>query len=668
MIIEDYVGEENDSDIDSFHASLTAATQARWRSLEFISSETDCFLYLGQPSHLHVFHSLTTLKVNMPRGMNGPVDILPHLQRLENFHAYHLCLPAYSPDVHLPLIQTLRVLHLKCVSIQWLAGQTFPALEGCTILFPPHTEAFALVNMPSCSSLKYDSNTLGPLGHFSLPSLAKLDVKCGQWSTSRGTLQVAASHPMFLTAHNMTCLYLQVECNDQMIAYMLRLVPALEKLWLGLARPCALSEAFFQEFVIGKPGSSAITNGLSNQIITSICRKLKRFYLHYKRWLRGSEKKSPISAFGDIVASRWTEEPSRFSLCLSSDDWPEGQVWEVHEPVERFDLNLKEEKVHIGFSGPHGIVPLSPASGVNFFEFPPLSELEYITAHGNLYIPIDDFFPYYKLGELRMRHAFLKIHPNTRLPSNLSLFHTLRVLLVYSIPSSLLAGQIFHKLERYMETSNDNAHDLRQGMLTEMPVCTRLVVELSRLAGFKLPEICELSVCLDADEPNDIWERHVAVNTNLSGLKLLHLHCGILDFKWPTRTDVIQILRSLPALATLIVDEAYIATPYVDFFNAFVPIDEQGTTTGLNQSSEERPISGVLCPNLESLHIEGIDIIEKPELVPLLKDVVTLRAVVGCPLKSFAIYKDGVKWELTGMNGSFTIEEVVPAKRFALEI
>jgi len=663
VTIEDFLADGNDFDIDNFHASLTAATQATWRSLEFISFGPDCLLYLGQPSHVHVFHSLTTLKVNMAKDTNGPVDILPHLQRLENFNAQHLYLPIYPPDVHLPLTQTLRVLHLKCASIQWLAGQVFPALNDCTIIFPPHTEAFELVDMPLCSSLKYNSNGLGHLGRFSLPSLARLNVKCGQWSTSRGTLQVAALHPMLLTTHSITCIYLQVECSEQLLAYILRLVPNLEKLWLGLARPCALSKAFFQEFV-GGPSSRPMTGSPNRTVAPLLCRKLKMLYLHYKRWFRGSEMRGPISALGNIVGPRQLEERSRFSLRLSSDDWPKGQVWKVHEPVKRFDLNLNGGEFYIGFPSPYGIVPLSPASKVNILAFPHFKELEYITAHGNWYLPIEDFFPFHNLGEVRMQYTFLKIQPNTPLPSP---FHTLRVLLMYSIPSSLLLGQVFHKLERFLEYSSDNAHDLRQGLLTEMPVCTRLVVELSRLATLKLPEICELSVCFDDDEPNEIWARQVAVNSNLPGLKLLHLHCGVLNFKWPTRANIMRILRSLPALEILVIDDAYITIPYVDFLKAFVPIDAQ-ESTGLNQSSGEHQILKVPCPNLQSLHIEGTNIIEQPAFIPVLKDVVTLRAVFGSPLKSFTIYRDRRKWELIGRDGGFTIEEGVPAIQFVLEI
>jgi hypothetical protein len=64
-------------------------------------------LYLVQPTCLHITHSLTTLKIQLSKRMDSPVDILPHLQRLEIFEARHLCLPFYPPDASLPLIHTL---------------------------------------------------------------------------------------------------------------------------------------------------------------------------------------------------------------------------------------------------------------------------------------------------------------------------------------------------------------------------------------------------------------------------------------------------------------------------------------------------------------------------------------------------------------------------------
>ena len=251
---------------------------------------------------------------------------------------------------------------------------------------------------------------------------------------------------------------------------------------------------------------------------------------------------------------------------------------------------------------------------------------------------------------------------NTPLSPDVPLFHTVMVLAVHTAPLSFFAGQTFHKLERYQEQWNDYKNISIQRRWTEMPVCTRLVAPLSRLAALKLPRIHELVVFFDHSAPNYLWKKHIAVNANLSGLTLLGLR-GI-DNEWSPLTDITQILRPLSALETLVID---LVVPILTFFRDFIPME----TSGLNQSSCEGQISRVLCPRLQSLQIEGIEPTEELELMPVLKDIVTRHAIIGSPLKSFTFYFDrdpGKKWEMIGRDGSFTMEEVVPAQRFQLNI
>jgi hypothetical protein len=112
--------------LEPLMTAITTTTTPRLTVIEVF--HPDAALYLVQPAQFQIFSSLTTLRL-ICRRMQNPVDILPHLHKLETFEAHHLLLPIYSPNVDLPLIQTLRVLHLKCVSVQWMTGQTFPALQ-----------------------------------------------------------------------------------------------------------------------------------------------------------------------------------------------------------------------------------------------------------------------------------------------------------------------------------------------------------------------------------------------------------------------------------------------------------------------------------------------------------------------------------------------------------
>jgi len=640
--------------------AITRTVTPRFTVLEVFHPDTA--LYIVQLAHFRAFSSLTTLRL-ICRRMQNPVDILPSLHKLEIFDAHHLCLPIDPPAVDLPLTQTLRKLRLKCVSIQWMAGQIFPALEECSIIFPQYADIFQSVYMPSCSILRYDFNSLSALEHFHCPRLGKLEIKCGQWRKWRGNLQLAALHPIF-AAQSLTRLHLKIKCSERLLNYMLRLAPALEDLWMGLSSPHALSGTFFLAFAAGGRNTTVEPSG---RTIAPLCKQLRKLHLHYKRWSRGTERNGLIPAFGAIVASHPAKEQT-FSFRLGFGEGLELQEWIIHEPVESFDFELKRSRIFIGVSSPLGIVPLSRALVENGSEYPPPPrESEYIATDEYLMLPIDYFFSFHSLKEVRMRRLGLGMRSNTQSSPDAPLFHTLKVLIVYVSRLSPLASQTFHKLERYQEGYAFNVDEPRQDRLTEMPVCTRLVMLLSRLATLKLPQVRELEVLVDDEkEPDYLWEKYVVVNAQLSGLKLLKLSMtrgsGTSHFN-----DIPKILGSLPALETLVLHKRHLVHPYVTFFEAFIPMNAQGTS----ELTWEGQIPKVLCPRLESLQIEGISPTVQPELMPVLKNIVTLRAILGSPLKSFTFYDDypgKKKWELIGRDGGFTMEEVVPAQRFKLDI
>ena len=651
--------------------AITTTVTPRFTVMEVF--HPDAALYLVQPSHFRIFSSLTTLRL-ICKGMQNPVDVLPSLHKLEIFEAHYLSLPSYPPAVDLPLTQILRVLHLRSVSVQWIAGRIFPALEECSIIFPHHADAIQSVYLPSCSNLKYDSNNLRTLEHFHHPPLARLEIKCGQWMSWRGNLQLAALHHTF-AAQSLTCLHLEIKCSERLLGYMLRLVPALEELWMGLSSPGALSSDFFMAFATG--GRNAIA-GPSSQTITPLCRQLKELHLHYNRWSRVTERNALIPAFGAIVAAHPRGEQQNLSFRLSFGEGPKLQEWIIHDPMKEFGAELNSDRAFIGVSGAHGIVPLSRASVGNGddplteLEYLPLPmESEYITTHEPLALPIDYFLSFRSLKEVRMYGLDLEIESNAQFSSIASLFHTLKVLAVSSAPPSLFAGQIFPKLERYQERWSYCSDNPDRDLLIEMPVCTRLVVPLSRLVTVMLPQICELGVFIDHEKPNYIWGKHIATNANISGLKLLHLCVDDDDPRNDDpRTAILDIIGSLPALETLVLDGRHLAVPYIDFFKAFIPMNEQGTS-GRVQSNSESQIPGVLCPGLKSVQIEGIRLTEQPKLMPILKDIVTLRFISGSPLKSFTFYfpgHPGKKWEVIGRDRSFCMQEISPARRFRLDI
>ena len=409
-------------------------------------------LHLMQPACSHIYHSLTTLKIQLFKRMDNPADILPHLQRLETLEASRLCLPFYSPEYSpLPLIHTLRFLYLKSVSVQWMAGHVFPALEKCRIIFPHHVDTIHAshpVTLPSCSLLLYHSNDLHPLTQFHLPSLDELDVKNAQWNVWRGDPQLAILLSIIAARSQcLTLLRLDVRCSEQLLVYVLKLAPVLEQLSLGLAHPNALSKTFFQAFIIREPNADSVAKmvGSPSQTITPLCPSLKSLHLHYRRWMRGPDKKSLVITFGDIVESRKLETTSSFSLSLSLDEALDSH-WTIGKPVGEAQYSEGAGLI-LGISTRHAIIPVSTllpvcglvplplkvAQSLHLFSFASTASLEFLFIHDHIELMVYDYD--------RPPLPF-------SLPCELPLFAALKVLVMKCNNLSILAGHIFHKLER----------------------------------------------------------------------------------------------------------------------------------------------------------------------------------------------------------------------------
>ena len=621
-------------DLGSFFAPLMTAitTTATPHLTSMTLCNLDAVLYLVQPGRFRVLRSLTRLTIWLPKRMESPTNILPHLQRLEYFNAEHLDLPLYPPDARLPLVQTLRDLSLRSVSVQWMAGRVFPVLRRCFIMFPHQTDAICLqpVAMPTCTSLTYKSNGLDPLRCFLDLPLAGLTVTSGQWNITRGNLQLMIiTHTLVPCAQSLTMLDLQVRCSEQLLTCMLSLLPALVTLYLRLASPRALSEAFFQAFVSTESDedSPCEMGGLPSP---RLCLNLSQLEVNYKRWLRGPERMTLPLVFGDIVSSRLV-----FQLCLRLDDL--AQAWHVERHVESINEVADDELSTIGISSPQGIIPLEIVADDPLLEVP-FKEAEYLVAVHQL--SIECLSTLRHLVELRVggEKDVLPSEP----PSNLPLFHTLRVLEAENMHSSFLAGQTFHKLERCRMSLSGEVPTLSEDQFTQMPVCTKLDVDdLTLLATLKLPRICELGVSFDHTEFYVLWETHIAVNANLSGLELLHAD------GWHQQEDLVQALRCLPMLKSLILSNG--SELDADFFAEFVPM----------QSLDGGQISPVLCPMLTEVLIEeSVPIEQVAELRPVLKQLITLRAACGSPLERVVLFSFEIrsKFELIDGDGSFVME------------
>ena len=618
-------------------------------------------LYLGQPSYSHAFNFLSTLYISLPRrSMNTPVDILSHLPKLKRFTAHHLYLPIYPPDASLPLTQTLTSLTLWSASIQWMGGQVFPVLRHCHIGFPHHADTIQPlqpVSMPFCKFFDYDSNDLGPLSHFYLPEVHRLDVRCGQWSVWRGNLQLIPLYSLVTTSSLITILELDIRCSEQLLVCVLRLVPALKTLYLHkLASPNALSKAFFQAFILREPDEDGDpgTVGLPQQVIDPLCPSLLFLHLQYERWLRGIDSKKLIPLFSDIVVSRQHEE-SKFHFNLDFDERHDGLSWSVGKPIR--EIESWPQTVTVGILCPHAIIPMSTSCRSDGFFPLPFKEVDYL----HLYSDDNDhqttpFGFHFTLDHMTLsKGGSDQPTLQTSLPCNLPLFSALRVLVAQDINLSFLVGHTFHRLETCSVRGISRLYHVpSQELFTVMPVCTRMdICDPALLATLKLPQIYELGLDFSFSECGMIWGDQILVNANLSGLKLLHIRGNFIG------KDLVQILQPMELLETLIIRS---------------PVDVD-TFRALNQSCWEGQKSTIVCPLLQRLQVEDTDPSERPELALVLEDVVTLHKVCGSPLKSFSFYmfipEPGWKFELIGMDGGFMMKKTVLTKgthRFKLDI
>jgi len=338
-------------------------------------------------------------------------------------------------------------------------------------------------------------------------------------------------------------------------------------------------------------------------------------------------------------------------------------------PTEKF-LHLENRlfamghvRLMLGISTLHGIIPISGDLPLDRVVPLPLKEAEYLVLWDYRPSTFAEFQFTHEYIEL-MVHNYVRPPLPPSLPCTLPLFSALRVLVVERVNPSFLAGHTFHKLEKCRVVKSPDSFLPSPSLFTEteMPVCTRVDIDDPYLlATFKLPQIREVALDFSHPECSMIWEKHIAVNANLSGLNLLYMK------KWPLNGDLIPILRSLASLETLIFSSRLGVVP----FKAFLPIGVYGTS-GLKQTSGEGQKSRLLCPRLQCLRVEGQNPLVKPKLIRILRDIVTLRAECGSPLKHFTFWpQPGRQLELIGRNGDITMENVVQleeAEEFKMDI
>ena len=291
---------------------LGTATGGELTTVEINSASVISFL---APTYPSIFHSVKVLYLDIPR-LPNPVDLLPHLHRLETFTASRLSLPIYLNDVDIPFVHTLSHLTLTHVSIQWMSGRTFHALESCTLLFPIHHHVLQTFSttLPNCNNLTFQGHPLDILNGISAKNLAHLTVKSSCLGKPRGSRQLVQFSSQALQASRLAprILHVGVEATTQAWAKAFTFMSNLEELVIHNAQPSSLGVKILQSLVVHPDHATHLdTSATPRRQYTPLCPSLKRFGLRYRRWLRPSEQIDLIPEFASIIRSR---QRSIFSL------------------------------------------------------------------------------------------------------------------------------------------------------------------------------------------------------------------------------------------------------------------------------------------------------------------------------------------------------------------
>ena len=257
------------------------------------------------PTYSSIFNSVKSLSIDVP-GSHSPVDLLPHLHQLEELTASHLSLPIYHNDADLPLVHTLRHLTLRAVSVQWMSGKTFYALESCTLLFPLYRQllhSFS-VTLPNCERFTFKGYPLDILDGVSARGITQLSVTSTCSDKQRGNRQLVwfSGHILRLSPR---ILHISIEATSQAWIKAFPLMSNLEELVIESAQPASLEVKALRSLVLHTVrANNRDTTAAPVGWNAPVCPSLTRFGLRYRRWLRESEHFDMIPEFMSIIWSR----------------------------------------------------------------------------------------------------------------------------------------------------------------------------------------------------------------------------------------------------------------------------------------------------------------------------------------------------------------------------
>ena len=294
-------------------------------------SSPNAIHHLAQPHFANIFHRLVTFKADV-RKMRTKVDILTHFEQLETLEAHFLRLPTYTVETNLPLIRTLRRVKITAVSVQWMAGRTFPNMEECVIIFPRYPETLAHgggIDLPICTQFTYEYHTINVLPNFRIPKLDTLTIRNDTRNKLIGSTQLAAIWSGVIgeiPPLKPRVLHLDAHCHGQYLINALGMLPGLEELYLGVVRPDGLGKKFFAALGAEEGRSS------------HLCPNLRTFGIRYRHWIRDGEHDEITPLLHRIIESRHKDgAPLQSVKFWATKDTPDGHAVELCRSTKDVD-------------------------------------------------------------------------------------------------------------------------------------------------------------------------------------------------------------------------------------------------------------------------------------------------------------------------------------------
>ena len=327
---------ENSVVFDQLLNTVGSSSHEKLTDMELLSS--NAIYHLAQPQSASIFRRLVTFKVDAGK-MQTEVDILTQFEQLVTLEAYRLRLPNYPVETDLPLVRTLKYMKINNVSVQWMAGRTFPNMAECTVIWPHRRDTLAPgggVSLPECTHFTYDDCVIDVLPNFRIPKLDTLTVRHAAWSKPRGSAQLAAvwSGAVDQVASlKPRVLHLDTQCHDQHLMNALAMLPELEELYLGVVRPDGLCKKFFGALRVGKKRKSSQPSSPTPSF--KLCPNLRTFGIRYRRWIREDEHDEITPLLHKIARLRQKAGAPLRSLKLwPTRDMPDEQGVELCRPTK----------------------------------------------------------------------------------------------------------------------------------------------------------------------------------------------------------------------------------------------------------------------------------------------------------------------------------------------